>query len=693
MKDYIKIVSRRISGSSHANSKPAETNTNGPAQEKRAQAAQKWAKGHHSTALRLYREAIREYPKDSLLWMSFAQRLQQSNRYDLAYYAYTNSVEIDPGNFEALEHFIEMAADRNDTGLTSRVLSGLKFSIESRQNRHRRSLDFAIPYKLVEVLDYVAMFTDDEVARAVVQLQNTNGDAELNNLNETQIAKAHSIFSLARGRRSDALNSMAQLTPEEIPMESLRLAIRRDLRRGKNKGAEKLLREYLRVRPEDAWAKSKIKSFNVLSDYQLTVKGFPFPAKNGEPFYEARVDRISYLLHNSLPYNSAGYATRTHGLLSALKRLDWDIEGVTRLGYPFDMSKHQGLKEIPETDVIDNVPYTRLSTVSTDQPKKPIQMYTKRYVSAFMEYAKIRRPRIIHAASNHWNGLAAVSAGNRLGIPSIYEVRGLWEVTRGSRDPNWAEGGMFRYMAKMESEAAKNATKVIAITQALKDELINRGVDGEKISIVPNGVDTNRFIPVEPNRELAEKLGIQGKTVIGYIGSILDYEGLGLLIEAAIRLGSRRDDFVVLLVGDGAELDRFNAEIHESGYEHLFRVTGRVPHSEVEQYYSLVNIAPFPRLPLPVCEMVSPLKPFEAMAMGKAVVASDVAALAEIVEDGENGLLHVKGDVSSLEAQLETLLDSPSLVAALGARAREWVVNERDWNTLARQIDSIYKQL
>src|SRR5690606_24655548 len=123
-----------------------------------------------------------------------------------------------------------------------------------------------------------------------------------------------------------------------------------------------------------------------------------------------------------------------------------------------------------------------------------------------------------------------------------------------------------------------------------------------------------------------------------------------------------RSDFHVLLVGDGAELERFSARVKDEGLESVITFTGRVPHEDVERYYSLIDITPFPRLPLPVCEMVSPLKPFEAMAMGKAVLASGVAALAEIVAPGVTGFLHSKGDAESLRRGIERYLDEPELM-------------------------------
>ena len=251
----------------------------------------------------------------------------------------------------------------------------------------------------------------------------------------------------------------------------------------------------------------------------------------------------------------------------------------------------------------------------------------------------------------------------------------------------------YRLAAGLETEAASVASRVIALTDALKAELVRRGVDPEKISVVPNGVDTSRFRPMSRDASLARDLGIGNETVIGYVGSIVDYEGLGLLVEAAARLSEERSDFVVLIVGDGAEYENLKTQVHLLGIDRFFRFVGRVPHNQVEKYYSIVDITPFPRLSVPVCEMVSPLKPFEAMAMGKVVVASDVAAMAEIVSDGTTGLLHRKNDASSLTDALRRVMDDIRLRTDLSERGRSWVDAERRWDVLGARVGRIYESL
>lgn len=425
----------------------------------------------------------------------------------------------------------------------------------------------------------------------------------------------------------------------------------------------------------------------------LARDGFPLPDRRAEPEYEPRRDHVLYLLHNALPHHSGGYATRTHGLLTELNRGGWDVDGVTRLGYPYDMPKMADAPELPPREQVGEVVYHHLLTGRQIEKKNPMFDYTERYVDALLPLARDERPAILHGASNHWNGLAAVTAGRRLGIPSVYEVRGLWEVTRASRDPEWGRSDQYRYLARMEADAAREASRVLAITGALKAELVDRGVDAEKITLVPNGVDTERFTPIPRDEELARQLGVAGKTVIGYVGTIVDYEGLDLLLTATRELRRTREDFHVLIVGDGAALEALQARAAAEAIEDVVTFVGRVPHEEVERFYSIIDITPFPRLPLPVTEMVSPLKPFEAMAMSKAVVASDVAALAEIVSPGLNGLLHEKGNAESLIAQLTELLDDDELAQRLGAQAREWVVEHRTWNHLARRIASVYAEI
>ncbi|WP_133249843.1 glycosyltransferase [Brachybacterium endophyticum] len=655
-------------------------------------------------ALLAYREAAAGSVFDQPVLLEYARFLIGHARGSSAEEVLALSLARNGAQVDAIELYFELLRELDlPSDRREWALRRLAADIEAAPDQHRAALDYAIPHSLDSVLTVIGA-AQDPVSRAIVRMnelyaQGAADDASLaaagEGLGANDALRAHLTVVLGRGDRSSASELLKDADPRAVPMNALRRAIRRARGAGRDKQAIEYLTAYRRLRPEDGWAKSLLADYeqSAVSNYQMGRSGFPFPDMRPSPVYEPERSRIFYLLHNSLPHNSAGYATRTHGLLSELNRVGWDVDGVTRLGYPYDMPGMAELPDVPMRDVVGDVTYRRLLTGREIEKKNPLFSYTERYSAALLELAKQHRPSVIHAASNHWNGLTAVKTARKLGLPSIYEVRGLWEVTRGSRNPEWAQSNMFRFIARMESDAAKAATSVFAITEALRGEMIDRGVDGDKIRVVPNGVDTTRFTPMARDTELAAKLGVSGKAVIGYVGSILDYEGIELLLEAAQQLNRSREDFHVLIVGDGAELERFQNIVEEQELDHVVTFTGRVPHEDVERYYSLIDITPFPRLPLPVCEMVSPLKPFEAMAMGKAVVASNVAALEEIVTPGLNGYLHEKGSAESLIEQLSHLLDNQDLSRRIGEQARDWVVANRDWTILAQQIAEVYDEL
>lgn len=418
--------------------------------------------------------------------------------------------------------------------------------------------------------------------------------------------------------------------------------------------------------------------------------------------YAPNRDSVFYLLSNSLPYATGGYAIRTHGLLKALAADGWRMYGVTRLGFPFDVTVKRGLnvpqvsvgESIPDMDVIDNIQYCRILDGQLNRLTLSTNMYLQKYLENVLSLCTKYSPGLIHGASNFLNGIVATNAARMLGLPSIYEVRGLWELTPASIDPNYMNTKAYQNYVRRETDACNQATAIIAITQGVKELLIERGVQADKIIIVPNGVDTDEFISVRKDKELEAQLGYGGKTVIGYIGALAVYEGLEYLLQSVAMLHrSGRGDFRVLLVGDGVKYDELQAMCDELQLRDIVTFVGRVPHDEIKRYYSLVDIICLPRKGAQVNEIISPLKPFEAMSMGKAVVASNVAALAEIVLDGSTGLLHKKDDATHLAHTLETLLDNPELMLRLGEAARKWVVANREWRILAKDIGDLYREL
>ena len=461
--------------------------------------------------------------------------------------------------------------------------------------------------------------------------------------------------------------------------------------------SEQMFRSYLDSKAENPTAKEMQRLGFMQGWKSLFLNGFPLPAPSLSPVFDPIPDKVIYCLHNSLPLSSAGYSIRSHSLLRALQSAGVSTLGLTRYGYPWDMSANRGKfprSEYPLEDVIEDVIYRRLPTFVAGWSQLPTDRYIQAYAEELEAVAVIERPSVIHAASNFLVGLAAVTAARRLGLPVIYEVRGLWEVTRASRDPKWIGSELWRAHVQLETQAAMAADRVITITQALKDELVRRGVPDDQITIVPNCVDADRFVPEPRDRDLEQELGLEGKQVIGYIGSFTDYEGLDDLLYATSFLVDQGIVHLhLLLVGDGLSLGRLRKLVSELELDDYVTLTGRVPFDQVHRYYSLIDIAPFPRKPVPVTEMVSPLKPFEAMAMEKAVLVSSVAALAEMVNDGTTGMVFEKGNLDSLAAAMKRLVIDPELCTRLGMNARAWVVANRSWAEAGATIADIYRDV
>lgn len=671
------------------------------------------AVGDLTGAIQALRDQLQQKPNSVLGWYMLGMKLLEAGRWEEAYPAMARVVAIDPTHLDGFELYVEMV-NRWEPGSKKLAEAKRAFArdLNNHPSRHRDALDFVIPLGIDDARDILSA-SHDPVASAAIEInalieggtrakQLSPAISEARpELSRDEISDAILRVLLARGRYSAAINRLAGLSADRIPVKSLRRAARRALRHKKNRHAQSLLNHLRRAAPNDGWVRDRLadlerleaESHRGIERRRLIDLGYPFPMPVDARPYDADPSHVLYLLHNSLPYNSAGYATRSHGLLRGLNASGWSVAGVTRPGYPFDRVSDEDLTTIPEVDQVDGVKYHRLSTKYEKVPRSPLIPFVETYTHRLASLIRTAKPFAIHAASNHWNGLAAVAAANEHGIPSIYEVRGLWEITRVSREPDWEGTPEYELMRTMEAEAARAATRVITITGALRDEMVSRGVDPDKIDVVPNGVDIDRFVPLARDADLAERLGIGAEPVIGYIGSVLDYEGIDLLLRAAAELARRGREFKLLIVGDGGYYDRARALASELSLGSRAIFTGRVPHAEVERYYSLVDIAPLPRHALPVCEMVSPLKPFEAMAMGKLVVASDVAALREIVTDGLNGRLHRKGDADSLADVLDESISDLSGSRALGMASRDWVAEYRSWRKLSETVSGVYTSL
>lgn len=659
-----------------------------------------------------------ESPVGSRAWAVVAEARDRRGDRAGALEAARRAVEAEPVTFEALlvHHRLAAKADprearaalgalleeppRNRKEIEA-VLAALRFAdARSVERYHTKLLDWGRPgyeAQLAEVrqeIDLVATAAEHPeeleagLAEATARLRRPLPVVA------RALDRARLWDRLADYVREQTLPTGAPKQARQAAATELRRAAARALTAGRASAAHVLAGHALTLHPDDRAAQE---TWSNAADQLAVVRdGWrPVPALPG-PRHAARGEAVLSVLAQSLPHTSGGYATRSHGVLTGLTRLGWDVAAVTRPGFPYDRWPSADLRVVPDEDTVDGIRYRRVLDGRRRYPQYPLSSYVAGFADAVERQARAHGASLIHASSFHVNGLAAQAAAARLGVPLVYEMRGLEELMKVSRDPSFATSDRHAFLEHLETTICHAADRVFVITEALKRLMMQRGVPAEKLVVLPNGVHAAQFTPRPRDSRLEAALGVADKTVIGYAGGLVDYEGLELLLEAVRGLRERRPgpvDFHVVVVGDGHVEARLHALASSLGIDDVVTFTGRVPHEEVAQYLSLFDIAPFPRLPLPVCEAISPIKPFESMAMGKAVVVSSVAALTEIVADGRTGLVFEKGSAVGLARALERLLDSPSLRMSLGASARSWVRAERDWSSIVEIVDGVYREL
>lgn len=415
------------------------------------------------------------------------------------------------------------------------------------------------------------------------------------------------------------------------------------------------------------------------------------PGRVSQLAFDPRPKSVLYVASSSLPYHVTGYTQRTHALLKALVECGMDMHCVTRPGYPKDCPDVQEVDD-GAVHVVEGITYETLPGVHRREVRP--DEYIGHSAAAIEYRARELRPAVIHAASNHEAGLPALIAARRLGIPFVYEVRGLWEYTAASKRPNWEETERFQFEARLESLAVQHADHVLTLTQALADELRRRGPVGGEITLAPNAVHPEEFSGLSRDRALARETGLEdAQFVVGYVGAIVKYEGLDDLLAAASMLRGDHPGLRVLIVGGGDYLDRLRDLASTLGIADICMFTGRVSPEDAKRYLALLDTVALPRKPYPVCQLVSPLKPMEAMAAGIPLVVSDVAALKEMVVDGQTALVHRAGDPQSLGSAIRSLIEGHELRAAMAAQGRNRVSEHQRWTRVAERICSTYAQV
>lgn len=397
--------------------------------------------------------------------------------------------------------------------------------------------------------------------------------------------------------------------------------------------------------------------------------------------------RILHILDHSLPLHS-GYTFRTLAILRQQRALGWHTTQLT--------SAKQGPADGAQ-QLVEGWHFYRTAPDARWWARLPVLRQVAVILGLAVRLRQLAQrlePDILHAHSPALNAIAAINAGRALGIPVVYEVRAFWEDAAADHGSSRPGGLRYRLTRALETYALRRADAVTTICEGLRRELCARGVPAHKITVIPNAVDAGAFSTTAPDDLwLAHKLGLHGHLVIGFIGSFYAYEGLALLLRAMPRLLAAQPALRLLLAGGGPQEAALRALAAQLGIEGAVVFAGRVPHAQVAAYYQLVDICVYPRLPMRLTELVTPLKPLEAMAQGRLVVASDVGGHRELVEHGKTGMLFRAGDAAALAQAVLHLLLAPDSWPLLRRQARAFVETERSWGASVGRYAPVYARV
>ncbi|HLK56023.1 MAG TPA: TIGR04063 family PEP-CTERM/XrtA system glycosyltransferase [Chthonomonadaceae bacterium] len=392
--------------------------------------------------------------------------------------------------------------------------------------------------------------------------------------------------------------------------------------------------------------------------------------------------RVLHILHTSLPF-ICGYSIRSDYIFRCQKEQGMDVAVVTSAQHP----NGEAMQE-----EIDGIPYWRTPALTGKQlpvlrEAKLMSTLRGRLERVVAEW----KPDILHAHSPMLVGLPAMKVARKIGKPVVYEVRDLWE--NASVDRGKFGDTSLRYQAarRLETYLLRRADAVVTICEKLREELAPRVGRDDRLFVVDNGVDAANFQPDTPAGEARERWCLQDKKVIGYIGTFQPYEGLDVLINALPAIVKQDPAAHLVITGSGGEEANLRAQATEMGLDNHVTFTGRVPHDQVGQLYAMADMMVYPRILTRTTALTTPLKPLEAMAMGKPVLVSDVAAMRELVQPGVTGGRFQAGNAEDLAAQCLKLLQASEERQRLGRQAREWILQERQWPTLVKRYHEIYR--
>jgi len=394
--------------------------------------------------------------------------------------------------------------------------------------------------------------------------------------------------------------------------------------------------------------------------------------------------RILHILDHSLPLQS-GYAFRTAALLREQQGFGWETFQLTT-------PKHYAPGEAEED--VAGLHFYRTPVPASWARSAPVLdqvMVVRDTADRLAEVVAKVRPDILHAHSPCLTGLAARRVARARGIPFVYEMRASWEDAAVDHGTTTEGSARYRLSRGLESFVLKRADAITTICEGLAGDIVSRGIPRERVTLIRNAVDIEQFEPIEqPDEKLRQELGLGTGPVLGFIGSFYGYEGIDLVLKALPGVLRVHPQATVLLVGGGPAEASLKQLATELGIQKQVRFAGRVPHDQVRRYYSVVDVLLYARKSMRLTELVTPLKPLEAMALKRLFIASGVGGHRELIPEHLRPYVFAPGDVEDLVRVTLRLLADRERWAELTAAGRRYVSEQCTWRMSAARYRDVY---
>lgn len=407
----------------------------------------------------------------------------------------------------------------------------------------------------------------------------------------------------------------------------------------------------------------------------------------GEPWCERSAPlRVLHIFDQSLPILS-GYTVRSAAIIREQRRRGAYTAHLTSPKHPADG---------PSPQQIGDLTFHRTPPLQGPIARSPVigeVLLIQRLAREIARVGRQETPHILHAHSPVLNGLAALLAGRRLRLPVVYEVRAFWEDAAVNLGTAREGGPRYRLTRALETFVFRRCDGIVTICEGLKRDILGRGIPAAKLAVVANGVDTDKFVPASPDPVFRKALGLEDRIVLGFYGSFYAYEGLDVLLSAMPEVLRSCPGIVVLLAGGGPVEDALKKQTNDLRLGEAVRFLGSIPHERIREYYGATDIFVYPRHRMRLTDIVTPLKPLEAMALGGVVLASDVGGHLELVRNGETGRLFPADDAQALAQAVLCLIAERDTWKSLGQNARAYVERERSWTAATAAYGPLYASL